>query len=80
MFAERDSIYIFACKAKIMVATSVCTGGRNCPLDSSTAIGSSLFRLDNIKRVIPNGITLLMEKALIIDTICGDRRAIVPPL
>ena len=27
--------------AKIDVATSVCTGGRNCPPDSSTAMGSS---------------------------------------
>ena len=26
--------------AKIEVATSVCTGGRNCPPDSSTAMGS----------------------------------------
>ena len=26
---------------KIMVATSVCTGGRNCPPDSSSAMGSS---------------------------------------
>ena len=48
--------------AKIMVATSVCTGGRNCPLDSSTAIGSSPFLSHNIKRVIPFGITLLMVR------------------
>ena len=27
--------------AKINVATSVCTGGRNCPPDSSTDMGSS---------------------------------------
>ena len=27
--------------ANIKVATSVCTGGRNCPPDSSTAMGSS---------------------------------------
>ena len=27
--------------AKIVVATSVCTGGRNCPPDSSTAMGSN---------------------------------------
>ena len=27
--------------AQIRVATSVCTGGRNCPPDSSSAMGSS---------------------------------------
>ena len=27
--------------AKIKVATSVCTGGRNCPLDSSVEMGSN---------------------------------------
>ena len=33
--------YAFLPLAKIKVATSVCTGGRNCPPDSSTAMGSS---------------------------------------
>ena len=32
--------FAFSPLAKIMVATSVCTGGWNCPPDSSTAIGS----------------------------------------
>ena len=38
-----DSICIFCRWQKIEVATSVCTGGRNCPPDSSSAMGSSPF-------------------------------------
>ena len=36
-----DSICIFARRAKIIVATSVCTGGSNCPLDSCIKMGSN---------------------------------------
>jgi hypothetical protein len=32
--------FAFLPLAKIKVATSVCTGGRNCPPDGSTAMGS----------------------------------------
>ena len=33
--------FTFLPRAKIKVATSVCTGGRDCPPDSPTAMGSS---------------------------------------
>ena len=44
--------------AQIRVATSVCTGGRNCPPDSSSAMGSSppSSHLEK-KKAIPVGMT-----------------------
>ena len=41
-YADRNR-FAFLPMAKIKVATSVCTGGRNCPPDSSTAMGSIPF-------------------------------------
>ena len=38
---QQDSICIFSRWEKIEVATSVCTGGRNCPPDSFAAMGSN---------------------------------------
>ena len=47
--------FAFLPLAKIKVATSVCTGGRYCPPDSSTAMGSSPRPLPNKKeRQEPN--------------------------
>ena len=50
--------HAFSPLAKIIVATSVCTGGRNCPPDSSTAMGSSPAPCEREKKkAIPIGMT-----------------------
>ena len=41
--------------AKIEVATSDCTGGRNCPPDSSTAMGSNPADKTNLAKVYHKG-------------------------
>ena len=54
---------------KIKVATSVCTGCRKCPPDTSTAMGSSPPVVSNKKEQIPNGIcsflSLVSKKELV---------------
>ena len=51
--AELDMHFRFA---KIKVATSVYTGGRNCPPDSSTAMGSRPVPCEK-KKAVPIGTT-----------------------
>ena len=59
---------------KIIVSTSVCTGGRNCPPDSSIPIGSSpLYYSPPKKKTHPAGcVSFWWSREDIIRTLWGD--------
>ena len=69
--------FTFSPLAKMMVATSFCTGGRNCPPDSSTSIGS-IHSLS--KKQHPIGVLSFLEQGTGIEPAFTAWEAVVLPI